>query len=168
MLPHENGLNKSILCDISDTLKLFCGRITLPFIQCKTLYHTVKEKRMRFSMEIDILVDRQQDFRPRFLWITDLVLFRDSLIDAYDKGLVTEAFSVEFAKVFDRVPNISFHAKLRPIGIADPLSSWLESFPSGRSLIVRIRCHVSASTPIVSCFPQGLGPRATAVIHVNK
>ena len=107
-----------------------------------------------------VISKAQHGFMANKSTTTNLVLFKNYIINAWNRGNQVDAIYTDFSKAFDRVDHTLLLRKLKRLGIADPLLSWIRSYLTGRTQYVRINNNVSHSIRVTSGVPQGshLGP----------
>jgi Reverse transcriptase (RNA-dependent DNA polymerase) len=76
------------------------------------------------------------------------------LNDAFMKGYQVDVIFTDFSKAFDTVNHTILTDILRSFGICNPLSAWLSSYFSNRSLIVKYKNYFSSIFPQISGVPQ--------------
>lgn len=92
--------------------------------------------------------------------VTNLFIYTNFILNAMEEGSEVDAVYTDFKKAFDSVNHERLICKLRFLGICDPLLSWIGSYITGRSQVVKIRGNCSRTASIASGVPQGshLGP----------
>jgi hypothetical protein len=91
--------------------------ISLTSIPCKVMERLLKRAIVAHFLKYDLFSSTQHGFLPNRSCVTNLLTFMDSLTDAKDKGLITDAIFFDFAKAFDRVPHGLLIRKLEAYGI---------------------------------------------------
>ena len=77
-----------------------------------------------------------------------------------DQGKAADAFYLDFAKAFDKVPHERLMVKLEAKGISGDILRWIRNWLSNRTQRVRVKEAESATSDVDSGVPQGtvLGP----------
>lgn len=101
------------------------------------------------------IINEQHGFRTSRSTSTNLLVFTQFINDAFANGHQVDVIFTDLSKAFDSVSHIILKDKLRAFGICDPLLSWLFSYFSDRSQIVKYRNYYSHSFPQTSGVPQG-------------
>jgi len=103
----------------------------------------------------------QSAYRPGHSTETALVQLHDSIYHAADHGKATRLFPLDLSAAFDTIdhPNI-LHRLAHNFGITGSVFTWVQSYLTGRSQIVRLGSHSSNPTHCLVGVPQGsvLGP----------
>ena len=90
----------------------------------------------------------------------NLLTYVDFITEALERGSQVHSIYTDFAKAFDRVNHTVLLSKLESAGVGGSLFSWIESWLTGRSQMVRFNNFLSKDIPVPSGVPQGshLGP----------
>ena len=105
-----------------------CRPISLTSFVCKTLEHIVCSNIMAHIDANKILSDCQHAFRKSHSCTTQLCHVINDWASNIDSGLQTDAFMIDFAKAFGKVPHGRLKAKLFSYGISWRTLLWLDSF----------------------------------------
>lgn len=106
------------------------------------------------------LIPEQHGFTGGRSTATNLILYHEFILSAFASFSQVDAVYLDFSKAFDKVSHTILISKLESYGILDPLLSWIKSYLSGRTSIVRFGGGVSDPFIVKSGVPQGslLGP----------
>lgn len=132
----ENYRQVSLLCIVS---KIF-ERILFD-----VLYNYLKQ----------IFSPSQFGFRKGRSCVIQMVIYLETLYDAYESGKDINVIYTDYEKAFDKVDHGLLLQKLHKIGIRGRLLKLLQSYLTGRSQRIRIRGCFSDERPISSGVPQG-------------
>lgn len=86
---------------------------------CEVLERLDKNQILYYLNGNQVLNLSQHRFLHKRSCMNDIILFVNSLTDAYDRGLITEEMFFDFFKVFDKVPHNFFMDKLHAYGISE-------------------------------------------------
>jgi len=103
----------------------------------------------------------QSAYRPGHSTETALVQLLDSIYHAADNGKATLLFSLDLSAAFDTIDHsILLHRLDHNFGLTGSALTWVQSYLTGRSQVVRIGCHSSGPSTCLAGVPQGsvLGP----------
>ena len=117
------------------------GLISIP---CKFWSVLVQAAILGHLFRNNLLTPSQHGFLPQRSCTTNLLIFMDSLTQAKEDGLITDAVFFDFAKAFDEVPHSLLLFKLHAYGIRGNLLSWISNFLKGRTFRVRIGSTLSS------------------------
>ena len=99
---------------------------------------------------------------------TSLVSSTDAILRAIDETKVTAVVYLDMSKAFDSIKHEILLNKLKNIGLSSSALTWLCSYLSQRSQVVRINSTLSDALPTVCGVPQGSVLRALLFsIYVN-
>ena len=107
-----------------------------------------------------IISEFQHGFVKKRSTLSNLMVYVNSLNANLEKRKQTDAVYFDFSKAFDKVPHSLAIKKLGRMGFPTWLTTWLESYLTGRNGYVRFEAVQSRSFGITSGVPQGshLGP----------
>ena len=100
-------------------------------------------------------------YRPGHSTETALVQLLDNIYHVADNGKATLLFSLDLSAAFDTIDHsILLHRLAHNFGLTGSALSWVQSYLTGRSQVVRIGCHYSSPSTCFAGVPQGsvLGP----------
>lgn len=117
----------------------------LDFLVCQRLTWDFKE----------VINDEQHGFIRGRSTDTNLVLYKNFILNSMESGLQVDSVYMDFSKAFDRVNHSLLIAKLKALGVAGSALSWIHSYVSNRVLYVRAGGVVSDPIVVPSGVPQG-------------
>lgn len=103
----------------------------------------------------NIIINEQHGFRTGRSTITNLSIFKQSILDSFKNGFQIDVIYTDIEKAFDRVNHKLLILKLKAYGFCDPLLSWFESFLTNRTQFVKYENFISDNINVVSGVPQG-------------
>lgn len=92
--------------------------------------------------------------------VSNLLVYKSYICDAFDKRLQVDSIYTDFSKAFDKVSHSILIQKLSRYGIHGSLLRWIASYICNRSQMVAIKGFLSDPISVTSGVPQGsiLGP----------
>lgn len=123
------------------------------------IFDSILADKLYSIFESRIIVEQHGFMRGRSA-VTNLLLYTDYLVRNLDNGIQIDSVYFDFAKAFDSVNHEILLKKLQSLGIGGSLLSWLKSYLSNRTQIVKIDGNLSSPIKVSSGVPQGshLGP----------
>ena len=103
----------------------------------------------------NIIIDQQHGFVQGRSTVSNLLLYQDHLLGAFENGLQVDSIYTDFSKAFDRVCHKLLLSKLAALGFGDNVVRWLGSFLEDRGQQVRIGSYISGIVEVHSGVPQG-------------
>jgi len=102
-----------------------------------------------------MLVDEQYGFRPGRSAVSNLIVFNNFVLEAFENHSHVDVVFTDFAKAFDRVDHTILIDILYKSGFGEPILSWFKSYVSDRVQWVKVLGFKSAAVPVPSGVPQG-------------
>lgn len=103
----------------------------------------------------NVIIDEQHGFTRGRSTVTNLMVYQDALLNAFESGIQVDAVYTDFSKAFDRVNQRLLIYKLQNMGFGEGVVSWIESYLSGRVQCVRVNNFISKEILVHSGVPQG-------------
>ena len=120
--------------------------ISLTSIICKIMESFIKERLVAHLTSNNLLSSKQFGSISGRSTVTQLLTYLDKCIDA---------IYFDFQKAFDTVPHRRLMGKLQSYGVKRLILTWIKSFLTGRTRVVKVNGSVSESAPVLSGIPQG-------------
>ena len=111
---------------------------------------------MKHLENSNILCDREHGFRSKWSYETQLLPFQRELLEAMEKGSLSDIIMMEFSKAFNKVPHQWLMDKIRYFGVNHQVICWIQCFLSGRRQRVLVDGKESTFTEVLSVVPQGI------------
>lgn len=107
-----------------------------------------------------LLSDSQHGFRRNRSTSTALLTITDQILQSMDNHCISLLILLDLSKAFDSVNHDLLIAKLRTLGLDQHIITWIKSYLSERTQVVRANKVESAELAITTGVPQGsiLGP----------
>jgi len=103
----------------------------IPKLFSKLVYNTIT------PLCNKLLSNDQHGFRQNRSTITNLCIFKRTILDSFENQSQTDVICTDMEKAFDRTNHKLLTHKLKIYGLIEPLLSWFYSFISGRTQIVK-------------------------------
>ncbi|KAK4471065.1 hypothetical protein MN116_000576, partial [Schistosoma mekongi] len=134
--------------------------INLTSVISRVMEKVVKVEVSQYLQKHNLISTSQHGFLKTRSCDTCLLDYLNDITTQRDRGMVVSTVFLDFKKALDKVPHYKLLHKLKSFGIKDPLHSWLSSFITGRSQVVKYNDHLSSPKLITSGVVQGsvLGP----------
>jgi hypothetical protein len=102
-----------------------------------------------------IIINEKHGFRPKRSTITNLCIFKQSILDSLVDKAQIDVIYTDFEKAFNRVNHSLLIYKLKLYGFREPLLLWFNSFLSNRSQVDKYENDISNLIHVLSGVPQG-------------
>jgi hypothetical protein len=137
-------------------------------VASKIMERLIHDQLYEYLSKYNLLYKYQSGFRSGFSTDTALTYLADTIRRNIDDRLYTGAVLIDLQKAFDTVNHAILIAKMKAMGLGDPIVSWIHSYLSNRQQYVELN-GVKSRLDKISCgVPQGsiLGPLLFS-IYVN-
>ena len=126
----------------------------------KIFERMMKTNLVNFLEENNLLKKFQHGFRKNRSCLTELIDYRNEILEAILNNKNIDVIYLDFSKAFDRVDHKILLNKARRLGITGKVLQWLTEFLSNRTQKTIVQGHESVSMKVLSGVPQGtvLGP----------
>ena len=111
-------------------------------------------KQLKYACR-QLLIPEQHGFAQGRSTTTNLLLYENYLLSAFEDRLQVDSVYTDFSKAFDRVAHNLLLAKLKALGFGGGVISWIADFLVGRCQFVRIGNALSYEIGVTSGVPQG-------------
>lgn len=107
-----------------------------------------------------VVSDDQHGFFPKRSTNTNLVTYISKIQRAISDGYQVDAIYTDLSAAFDKINHRIAIAKLRRVGLHGSLLTWVNSYLTRRTMLVKIADNLSLPFSVTSGVPQGshLGP----------
>lgn len=103
----------------------------------------------------NIIIEEQHGFFSGRSTATNLLVFQNYVLDAFNTNCQVDVIYTDFPKAFDKIDHIILAVKLHNLGFRNPFYSWLVSFISGRKQYIKLKNYESPVYHATSGIPQG-------------
>ena len=144
------------------------GPISLTSLPCEILERLIKKAILDHLQRNDLISDMQHGFLPGRSCSTNLLLFVDSLTQARNDGLISDAIFCDIAKAFNKVPHKPLLHKLEAYEVCGELPA-VDQLISYRQIFLRegrANTVISRSGPLWR--PTRLCPWVTSLSGLHK
>ena len=121
----------------------------------KTMERMVNGRLYYYMEDGNMLDENQAGFRRHRSTVDQLVLFTQSVINAWQHNEHTVAVFVDLKNAYDKVWRAGLLLKLQRYGINGRMYNWLKGFLSNRYIRTRVNGVYSKTRPLKEGLPQG-------------
>nr|CAD2196444.1 unnamed protein product [Meloidogyne enterolobii] len=134
--------------------------ISLTCTLCRVLERLISIEIIKFLNKKSYFSDDQYAFLTNRSTSTQLLVMLNDFYNAIQENKSIDIVYIDFARAFDSVPINRILYKLKSIGIAGKIYTFIKNFLENRTFRVKIENTLSDSYPTLSGVPQGsvLGP----------
>lgn len=107
-----------------------------------------------------VISEYQHGFIPKRSTNTNLITYVSTIQRAINDGFQVDSIYTDLSAAFDKIDHRIAVEKLRRWGLHGPMLNWINSYLTGRTMLVKISDQLSLPFRITSGVPQGshLGP----------
>ncbi|KER22778.1 hypothetical protein T265_09184 [Opisthorchis viverrini] len=116
----------------------------------------------------NLISPAQHGFLPNRSCVTNMLVFMDSLTQAKDEGLISDAIFFDFSKAFDRDPHVPLLHKHESYGIQGKIHRWIKAFLSDRDCVLSVKNDLTIiKCPLITYQAELLGLSIMSVTCSN-
>ena len=129
------------------------GQSALHRVLYRIMESFIKERVVAHLTSNNLLSSKKFKFISERSTVTQLLRYLDKCIDTIVNEGVVDTIYLDFQKAFDTVPHRRLMGKFQSYG---RILTWIKSFLTGRTRVVKVNGSVSESAPVLSGIPYRL------------